>query len=147
MKQQHPTLPVRPNPRNRRLKPRWQQRTHHSLPRLPPPTTKADDTTVPPKPVSPPPPDTQSTPVAATPGEQNQATTPTDIPAPPELKAFTDALKGCQGLHRRQKQGPAGGQEFSGDQRHSGDNDGADHGPWPDPRRSPQATERDAVNN
>ena len=46
-----------------------------------------------PKPVSPPPPDTQSTPVAATPREQNQVTTPTDTPAPPELKAFTDALK------------------------------------------------------
>ncbi|OLQ15495.1 Titin [Symbiodinium microadriaticum] len=36
---------------------------------------------------------TQPTPVAATPRDQNQATTPTDTPAPPELKAFTDALK------------------------------------------------------
>ena len=92
-KQQHPTLLVRPNPRNWRLKPQLQQQTHHSLPRLPPPTTKADDTTVQPKPASPPPPDTQPTPVAATPRDQNQATTPTDTPAPPELKAFTDALK------------------------------------------------------
>ena len=58
-----------------------------------PPTTKADDTTGPPKPVSPPPFDAQPTTVAVTSGEQKQATTPTDTPTPPELKAFTDALQ------------------------------------------------------
>ena len=58
-----------------------------------PPPAKAAAVTEQPKPASSPKPDTPSKPVADTSREPSQVTSPTDTSPPPELKAFTDALR------------------------------------------------------